>query len=73
VVVIAVFQAIFSIADPAKDAVDWLIGISGNWVASVLPDSAIKSLLLDGVWKGVGSVIVFLPQVLILFLFIGIL
>jgi ferrous iron transport protein B len=73
VVVIAVFQAIFSIADPAKDAVDWLIGITGNWVASVLPDSAFKSLLLDGVWKGVGSVVVFLPQVLILFLFIGIL
>ncbi|MBV8907076.1 MAG: ferrous iron transporter B [Acidobacteriia bacterium] len=72
-VVIAVFQTIFSIADPAKDAVDWLIGVTGNWVASVLPDSAFKSLLLDGVWKGVGSVVVFLPQVLVLFLFIGIL
>ena len=73
VVVIGVFQTIFSIADPAKDAVDWLLGISGNWVASVLPDSAFKSLLLDGVWKGVGSVVAFLPQILILFLFIGIL
>jgi ferrous iron transport protein B len=73
VVVIGVFQTIFSIADPAKDAVDWLLGISGNWVASVLPDSAVKSLLLDGVWKGVGSVVAFLPQILILFLFIGIL
>jgi ferrous iron transport protein B len=73
VVVIGVFQTIFSIADPAKDAVDWFLGISGNWVASVLPDSAFKSLLLDGVWKGVGSVVAFLPQILILFLFIGIL
>ncbi len=73
VLVIAVFQTIFSIAGPAQDAVDWLIGTSGNWVASVLPDSVFKSLLLDGVWKGVGSVIVFLPQVLFLFLFIGIL
>jgi ferrous iron transport protein B len=72
-VVIAVFQAIFSIADPAKDAVDWLLGVPGNWLASVLPDSAFKSLLLDGVWKGVGSVVAFLPQVLVLFLFIGIL
>ena len=72
-VVIAVFQTIFSIADPAKDAVDWFLGISGNWVASILPDSAFKSLLLDGVWKGVGSVVAFLPQILILFLFIGIL
>ena len=72
-VVILVFQTIFSIADPAKDVVDRLIHISGNWVASVLPDSLFRSLLLDGVWNGVGSVVVFLPQVLLLFLFIGIL
>jgi len=72
-VVVAVFQTIFSIADPSKDAVDWLIQVSGKWVASVLPAGLAKSLLVDGVWKGVGSVIVFLPQVLLLFLFIGIL
>jgi len=72
-VVILVFQTIFSIADPAKDAVDALIHITGNWVASVLPDSMFRSLLLDGVWNGVGAVVVFLPQVLLLFLFIGIL
>ena len=73
VVVVAVFQTIFSIADPSKDAVDWLIRISGNWLAAVLPSGLIKSLIVDGIWKGVGSVIVFLPQVLLLFLFIGIL
>ena len=73
VVVVSVFQTIFSIADPSKDAVDWLIRVTGNWVAAVLPDSLLKSLVVDGVWKGVGSVIVFLPQVLLLFLFIGIL
>ncbi len=39
----------------------------------VLPDSPLSSLLVDGVWKGVGSVVVFLPQILLLFLFIGIL
>ena len=39
----------------------------------VLPDSAWRSLLVDGVWQGVGSVVVFLPQILLLFLFIGIL
>jgi ferrous iron transport protein B len=38
-----------------------------------MPDSLFRSLLLDGVWNGVGSVVVFLPQVLLLFLFIGIL
>jgi ferrous iron transport protein B len=72
-VVMLVFQTIFSIADPAKDSVDALIHVTGNWVASVLPDSLFRSLLLDGVWNGVGSVVVFLPQVLLLFLFIGIL
>ncbi|HUJ22329.1 MAG TPA: ferrous iron transporter B [Bryobacteraceae bacterium] len=72
-VVIAVFQTIFNVADPAKDAIDALIHLSGNWVASVLPDSWLRSLLIDGVWRGVGSVVVFLPQVLLLFLFIGIL
>ncbi len=73
VVVLAVFQTIFSVADPSKDAVNWLIQLSGNWVAHVLPDGLLKSLLIEGVWNGVGSVVVFLPQVLLLFLFIGIL
>ena len=72
-VVVGVFQAIFGIADPAKDVVDWLIQGSGNLLSAWLPDGAIKSLLIQGVWQGVGSVIVFLPQVLLLFLFIGIL
>ncbi len=72
-VVILVFQTIFNVADPAKDGVDHFIHLTGNWVASVLPDSLFRSLLLDGVWNGVGSVVVFLPQVLLLFLFIGVL
>jgi ferrous iron transport protein B len=72
-VVVAVFQTIFSIADPAKDAVDWLIHGSAAWIAGALPNSLFKSLILEGVWEGVGSVIAFLPQVLALFLFIGLL
>jgi len=72
-VVIAVFQTIFTAAAPLMDGVRWLFHVSGNWVATSLPDSAIRSLLVEGIWSGVGSVIVFLPQVLLLFLFIGIL
>ena len=45
----------------------------GQWIAATLPASPLRSLLVDGMWSGVGSVIVFLPQVLLLFLFIGIL
>jgi ferrous iron transport protein B len=72
-VVVAVFQTIFNYVTPLMDAVKWTFAVSGNWVASVLPESLFRSLLIDGLWKGVGSVIVFLPQVLMLFLFIGIL
>jgi len=42
-------------------------------VGALLPDSIFRSLLIEGVWSGVGSVVVFLPQILLLFLFIGVL
>jgi ferrous iron transport protein B len=72
-VVIGVFQTIFSGAQPMMDGVESLITQSGQWVARSLPEGILRSLLLDGVWSGVGSVLVFLPQILLLFLFIGIL
>ncbi|HKQ60775.1 MAG TPA: ferrous iron transporter B [Candidatus Polarisedimenticolaceae bacterium] len=72
-VVLAVFQAIFTAAVPLMDGVQALIDRSGSWLALQLPDSPLRSLLIEGVWGGVGSVVVFLPQILILFLFIGIL
>jgi ferrous iron transport protein B len=72
-VVIAVFTGVFKGAKPLmvglQAAVDW----SGAAVGTLLPDSMFRSLLTDGVWKGVGAVVIFLPQILILFLFIGIL
>ncbi len=73
VVVVAVFQTIFSGAAPIMNLVQNAISSSGVKLAAVLPDNFIRSLLIDGIWKGVGSVIVFLPQILLLFLFIGIL
>lgn len=73
VVVIAVFQSIFTFAVPLMDAVDSFIAMTGGWLGAMLPESMLKGLLLDGVWAGVGSVVIFLPQILILFLFIGIL
>ena len=42
-------------------------------IGALLPDAILKSLVIDGIWSGVGSVVVFLPQILLLFLFIGIL
>ena len=72
-VVVGVFQTIFYAAIPFMDGVEALVAWSGGWIQATLPDSAVKDLLVEGVWGGVGSVLVFLPQILLLFLFIGIL
>lgn len=72
-VVLLVFQAMFTWATPFMDGVEAAISISGEWVAATLPDIWLRSLLIDGVWAGVGSVLVFLPQILILFFFLGVL
>lgn len=72
-VVLVVFQSIFTVAQPLMDGVEAVVATSGGWLGSVLPDSWMRGLLIDGIWLGVGSVVVFLPQILILFLFIGIL
>jgi ferrous iron transport protein B len=72
-VVLVVFQSIFTWAVPLMDGIDWMIVTSGDWIAANLADTWYRSLLVDGVWAGVGSVVVFLPQILILFLFLGVL
>jgi len=72
-VVASVFQTIFQGARPLMDGLQDLIQISGQWVGNMLPAGVLRSLLVEGVWSGVGSVVVFLPQILLLFLFIGIL
>jgi ferrous iron transport protein B len=73
VLVALVFQAIFTWATPLMDGVEALVATSGEWMRAVLPDTWLRSLLVDGIWMGVGSVVVFLPQILILFFFIGLL
>ncbi len=72
-VVVAVFQIIFTASVPLMEGVRSLVALSGGAVAGLLPDSWYRSLLLEGVWGGVGSVVAFLPQILLLFLFIGVL
>ncbi|MGI9625972.1 MAG: ferrous iron transporter B [Longimicrobiales bacterium] len=71
-IVLVVFQSIFAWATPLMDGTEFLIAGSGEWLAARMPDTWYRSLLIDGVWLGVGSVVVFLPQILILFFFIGI-
>ena len=71
VIMTVMFQSIFSFAripmDALQAAVDWL----GNAVGGLIPRGDLNSLLVNGVIAGVGAVIVFLPQILLLFLFIG--
>jgi len=68
-----VFQAIFAWAVPLMDLVDAGVSSASGWLNSVLPDTWWRSMLVDGAWAGVGAVVIFLPQILVLFLFLGIL
>lgn len=65
-----VFQAVFSWAGPIMDFIDDATVYLGGLAAATLPPGALSSLIVDGVIAGVGSVIIFLPQILILFAFI---
>ena len=69
-VLFVMFQAVFAWAQPLMELISAGFGLLGNGVQEVLPDGLLQSFLQKGVIAGVGSVIVFLPQIMILFLFI---
>jgi ferrous iron transport protein B len=73
VVVVGVFEVVFSIGQPLSDGFGYILARIGDLARPLLPAGWLQSLLLDGAWKGISSVLVFLPQILLLFLFIGIL
>jgi len=72
-VVFAVFQVVFTLGQPLSDGLGVLLTHAGAKAALLLPDNWLRLLLRDGLWNGVQSVLVFLPQILLLFLFIGVL
>lgn len=72
-VVVAVFQMIFAAGQPLQNLLQTYLDAAGTWVGGWLPEGLFRSLVINGVWKGTGSVLVFLPQILLLFLVIGIL
>lgn len=72
-VVIGVFEVVFAIGQPMSDGFGDVLARMAELVRPLLPAGWLQSLLLDGIWKGISSVLVFLPQILLLFLFIGIL
>ncbi|MCA9225234.1 MAG: ferrous iron transport protein B, partial [Planctomycetales bacterium] len=70
---VVIFQAIFSGATGAMDAIEWIVEQCGEWVGARMAEGTLRSLIVEGVIGGVGGVIVFLPQILILFFFIAVL
>ncbi len=73
VVVIAVFQVVFSVGLPFSNWSQEVLNHGGDVLGRQIHPAWLDSLLIDGIWKGVASVLIFLPQILLLFLFIGLL
>jgi len=72
VVMGVVFQSLFSWADPAIGLIESIVGALKQVVLEALPPGLLTDFVADGVIEGVGSVIVFLPQILLLFFFVGV-
>ena len=65
------FQVTFSLGQYPMDWIDVGVGALGEWISQTMPEGPLKAMLVDGVIGGVGAVIVFLPQILILYAFIS--
>ena len=68
-----IFQSIFTFASIPMDFIDGIVSSFGNFVYNNLPDSLLRDLIVDGIIAGVGGVVIFLPQIIILMLFMIIL
>ena len=72
-VVLGVFQAMFAAAAPLSNGLEGVVGVAGRGASALQPAGVARDVVVQGFLAGVGSVIVFLPQIAVLFLFIGIL
>jgi len=72
IVMLALFQALFSWSEPAIGFIERLVAAAQAGVSAALPAGPLRDLMVDGVIAGVGNVIVFVPQIALLFLFIGV-
>ena len=68
-----IFQSIFTFASIPMDFIDGIVSSFGNFVYNNLPDSLLRDLIVDGIIAGVGGIVIFLPQIIILMLFMIIL
>jgi ferrous iron transport protein B len=72
-VLLVVFQALFSWSAPLQDLIETGVGFLGESVATLIAQPLLRSLIVDGMIGGVGSIVVFLPQILFLFVFLQVL
>jgi ferrous iron transport protein B len=72
-VVVAIFQAVFVLAEPFMNDITWGVRMLGQWVERGMAEGALRSLVVDGILGGVGMVLAFLPQILVLFVFLAVL
>jgi ferrous iron transport protein B len=72
-IMLVIFQSLFAWADPAMGLIESLFAAIHSALSDNLPEGFLRDLLVNGVVDGVGNVVVFLPQILLLFLFIGLL
>ncbi len=72
-IMFCVFWSIFSFASIPMDAIDGALGSLGSWVESRMAEGDLRSLIVDGVIAGIAGTLIFLPQIVLLFLFIGLL
>ncbi len=70
-VIFVMFQATFTLGAYPMEWIEVAVGVFASWTASVLPEGILQDLLVDGIISGVGGVLVFLPNILILYLFIS--
>ena len=70
-ILFVMFHVTFSLGQYPMDWIDAGVAWLGNWVGKTMPDGPLKDMIVDGVIGGVGAVIVFLPQILILYFFIS--
>jgi ferrous iron transport protein B len=70
---VLLFQLVFWAADPASTMIDAFNGFLASIVNQIIPEGTLNSLLVDGLINGVGSVLIFLPQILLLFFILALL
>ena len=68
-----IFQSIFSWASIPMDAIDSIVGSFGNYIYSIMPESLLRDLVVDGIIAGIGGIVIFLPQIILLMFFMTLL